>query len=358
MEGSSSTISDSLNVFDFVVKQGNGIKGLVDKGIETLPHQYVQPLEERFDTSTKTTTQSIPVIDVANWDDPQVAEAICEAAIRWGFFQIVNHGVPMEVLDQVKDAVHRFFESPVEEKAKYLRMNSPSETVCLNTSFNPRVEKVMEWKDYLTMLYVDDDKASAFWPPACREEAKEYMKRVKVVIRRLLQVLLKRINVKDIAEETEEYTLMGTIRLNFNYYPPCPNPEITTAIGRHSDASAITVLLQDETGGLYVRGEGDSWICVPPIDGALVINVGDVLQIMSNDLYKSIEHRAVGNRNKTRVSIPIFVAPGPDVLIGPLPQVLETGDKAVYKQVMYSDYLKCFFSKPHDGKAAMEFAKI
>lgn len=162
-------MTDSISVFDFVVKEGNGIKALVEKGFKTVPQQYVQPLEERFH-SIKTVSQeeSVPVIDVSNWDDSRVAESICEAAIKWGFFQIVNHGVPVEVMEQVKDSATRFFELPIEERKKYLRANSPSETVCFATSFNPHVEKVMEWKDYLTMLYVDDDQASAFWPPACR----------------------------------------------------------------------------------------------------------------------------------------------------------------------------------------------
>ncbi|KAH7541965.1 hypothetical protein FEM48_Zijuj02G0023100 [Ziziphus jujuba var. spinosa] len=354
--------SSSIDVFDFVVKEGNGIKALVvDNGFHTLPHQYIQPLEERFHTTTTIKTashQSVPVIDVSDWDDPGVAESICEAAIKWGFFQIVNHGVPSDVLDQVMDSAKRFFELPIEERKMYLRANSPSETVCFATSFNPLVEKVMEWKDYLTMLFVDDDQASAFWPPVCREEAREYMKRVEVVIKRLLQVLLKRINVKEEIGKETEYMLMGAMRINFNYYPPCPNPELVAAIGRHSDVSTITVLLQDNTGGLYVCGEGDSWIHVPPIDGALVVNIGDVLQMMSNNLYKSVEHRAVANRNKSRISIPIFVNPGPDALIGPLPQVLENGEKPVYKPIVYSDYFKLFFSKPHDGKNVMEFVKI
>ncbi|KAH7541967.1 hypothetical protein FEM48_Zijuj02G0023400 [Ziziphus jujuba var. spinosa] len=293
----------SIDVFDFVVKEGNGIKALVvDNGFHTLPHQYIQPLEERFHTTTTIKTashQSVPVIDVSDWDYLGVAESICEAAIKWGFFQIVNHGVPSDVLDQVMDSATRFFELPIEERKMYLRENSPSEAVCFATSFNPLVEKVME------------------------EEAREYMKRAEVVIKRLLQVLLKRINVKEEVGKETEYMLMGAMRINFNYYPPCPNPELVAAIGRHSDVSTITVLLQDNTGGLYVRGEGDSWIHVPPIDGALVINIGDVLQIMSNNLYKSIEHRAVANRNKSRISIPIFVNPGPDALVGPLPQVLE-----------------------------------
>lgn len=184
------------------------------------------------------------------------------------------------------------------------------------------------------------------------------MKRADLVIRRLLDVLLKRLNVRDI-DKTKEYMLMGELRLNLIYYPCCPNPELTAGVGRHSDISTITVLLQDETGGLYVRGtREDSWIHVPPVKGALIINIGDVLQILSNDQYKSIEHRAFANKSKNRISIPIFVNPGPDAIIGPLPEVLESGEKPMYKHVVFSDYFKHFFSKTHDGKTAIEFAKI
>ena len=193
-----------------------------------------------------------------------------------------------------------------------------------------------------------------------RDEAIEYMKRAEILIKRLLQVLMKRLNVEDI-DKMMEHLLMGTTTLNFNYYPNCPNPELTAGVGRHSDISTITILLQDDSGGLYVRREGsdaDSWIHVPPVTDALVINVGDVLQIMSNGLYKSVEHRALPNKNGSRISIPIFVSPGQDALIGPLPQVLETGEKPTYKQVLYSDYFKHFLSKPLDGKKVIEFAKI
>ncbi|GMN70728.1 hypothetical protein TIFTF001_055049 [Ficus carica] len=193
-----------------------------------------------------------------------------------------------------------------------------------------------------------------------RAEAIEYIKRVDLLIKRLLQVLMKRLNVKDI-DKMMERLLMGATRLHFNYYPKCPNPELTAGVGRHSDISTITILLQDDSGGLYVRREGsefDSWIHVPPATDALVINIGDVLQIMSNGLYKSVEHRALPNKNRSRISIPTFVSPEPDALIGPQPQVLETGEKPTYKQVLYLDYFNHFFSKPPDGKKVIEFAKI
>ncbi|KAJ7980569.1 2-oxoglutarate (2OG) and Fe(II)-dependent oxygenase superfamily protein [Quillaja saponaria] len=354
------SITQSLdNVTDFVILQGNGVKGLSEMGIKCLPKQYIQPLEERITKSKIVSQESIPIIDMLNWDDPKVAEAICDAAEKWGFFQIVNHGVPLQVLENVKNATHQFFGLSAEEKRQYSKENSPSNNVRFGTSFSPESEKALEWKDYLSLFYVSDCEASALWPPACREEVLEYMKRSEIVIRKLLDVLMKRLNVTEI-DKTKESFLMGSKRINLNYYPTCPNPELTVGVGRHSDVSTLTVLLQDDIGGLYVRGrsDDDSWVHVPPVRGSLVINVGDALQIMSNGRYKSIEHRVVANGSKNRISVPIFVNPRPCNIICPLPEVIANEEKAIYKEVLYSDYVKHFFSKGHDGKMTIEFAKI
>ncbi|KAE8683696.1 Feruloyl CoA ortho-hydroxylase 1 [Hibiscus syriacus] len=129
---------NSEKTIDFVVNKRNGIKGLVDTCIETVPELYTLPLEERLDPNNILTQHSIPVIDVSNWDDPKVTESICKAAQEWGFFQIINHGVPLEVLDAVKEAAPRFFGLPNEERNKYWAGNSPIETVALKTSFVPQ----------------------------------------------------------------------------------------------------------------------------------------------------------------------------------------------------------------------------
>ncbi|XP_059644937.1 feruloyl CoA ortho-hydroxylase F6H1-3-like [Cornus florida] len=355
----STLLSDSSDVKNFVMKEGYGVKGLAEMGLSALPKQYIQPLEERAGTIKIASGESIPVIDMSNWDDPKVAESICDAAEKWGFFQIVNHGVPLEVLEDVKKATHEFFGLPAEEKIKYSKGQSLTNNVRFGTSFSPVAEKALEWKDYLSLFYVSEDDASAFWPPGCKDQALEFMKRSEFVIRRLLEALMNRLNVKEI-DQTKEFLLMGSKRINLNYYPKCPNPELTVGIGRHSDVSTLTVLLQDNIGGLYVRKmDGDvSWIHVPPVNGSLVINIGDALQIMSNGRYKSIEHRVIANGSNTRISIPIFVNPRPGDVIGPLPEVLESGEKPIYKEVLCSDYVKHFFKKPHDGKDTVEYAKI
>ncbi|XVF57394.1 hypothetical protein PTKIN_Ptkin06aG0201800 [Pterospermum kingtungense] len=344
--------SDSSALTDFVINQGNGVKGLSELGLKALPKRCIQPLEERMCMANILTQESIPIIDMSNWEDTQVAKSICDAASKWGFFQIVNHDVPVQVLENVKDATYRFFGLPAEVKNKY------SNNVRFGTSFSPQAEKAFEWKDYLSLFYVSEEEASALWPPVCREEVLDYMKKSEVVIKQLLQVLMKGLDVNEM-DETKESLLMGSMRTNLNYYPICPNPELTVGVGRHSDVSTLTILLQDEIGGLFVRAnEGDNWIHVPPIKGSLVINVGDALQILSNGRYRSVEHRVVANGSKNRISVPIFVNPKPGDIIGPLPELIESGEKPIYKQVLYSDYVKHFFRKAHDGKKTVEFAQL
>lgn len=358
MAPSISVSSDSWDVLSFAVNKGHGVKGLSDLGLSALPKQYIQPLEEQITTSTVVNDDSIPVIDLSNWNDPKVADMICDAAEKWGFFQIVNHGIPLEVLENVKEATYRFFRSPADEKNKHSKDNSPSNNVRYGTSFTPKAEKALEWKDFLSLFYVSEEEAAAIWPSACRDEALDFMKQSEFVVRRLLQALMKGLNIHEI-DEARESLLMGSKRINLNYYPKCPEPELTVGVGRHSDVSTLTILLQDLIGGLYVKKlNSDEWVHVPPIAGAIVINVGDALQIMSNGRYKSIEHRVIANGNNNRISVPIFVNPRPNDIIGPLPEVLASGEKPIYKQVLYSDYVKHFFRKAHDGKETVAFAKI
>ncbi|KAJ4724052.1 2-oxoglutarate (2OG) and Fe(II)-dependent oxygenase superfamily protein [Melia azedarach] len=358
MAPTSATLTDSLALTDFVINQGHGVKGLSEMGLKTLPKEYIHPLEERVDKADILPQASIPVIDMSKWDDTEVAKSICDAAEKWGFFQVVNHCVSLEVLGRVKAATHRFFGLSAEEKKKYSKELSPSNNVRFGTSFNTQAEKALEWKDYLSLFYASDDESSALWPPACKDEVLEYMKSSEVLIKQLLQVLMKGLNVTEI-DQTKEKLLMGSLRTNLNYYPICPNPELTVGVGRHSDVSTLTILLQDDIGGLYVRGdEGQSWIHVPPVNGSLVINIGDALQILSNGKYKSVEHCVIANGSRNRISVPIFVNPRPKEILCPLPEVIATGKKPVYKPVLYSDYVKHFFRKAHDGKKTIDFAKI
>ncbi|CAH1440216.1 unnamed protein product [Lactuca virosa] len=328
-----SLLHNTRELKTFVVDEGHGVKGLSELKIKSLPELFIQPVEKRLDMSKVVPYESIPVIDMSNSDDLKVREAICDAAEKWGFFQIINHGVPLSIIDNVKDATHKFFMLPPEEKKKYLFKNSPTKNVRLVTSFIPEVDTVLEWKDYLSCFYVSDDEANSFWPSVCRDQVLEYLKNSESLIKRLLEALIKRLDIPKLDDKNKSNS----------YGIDANKPK----------------LLPYETGGLYVRKlDSENWVHVPPIKGSLTINIGDALQIMSNGLYKSIEHHVVANGNKNRISVPIFVNPRPNDVIGPLPQVINRGEKALYKQVLYSDYVKHFYRKSHNGKDTIDFAKV
>ncbi|KAL2487945.1 2-oxoglutarate (2OG) and Fe(II)-dependent oxygenase superfamily protein [Forsythia ovata] len=360
------SFDDENSLFDFVVKNGNGVKGLVDSGIAKVPERYVQPPQERID-KLDAFTQVLSPIDLSKLDQPaehdQVAEAVVRAAETLGFFQVVNHGVPIELLEALKDASHKFFAQPPGKKAVYLKGVSPSPLVKYGTSFVPEKEKALEWKDYVSMVYTNDAEALENWPDHCKDVALEYLKASTMMVKKLLEILLNNIGATQDQDSRIE-ALIGQKMVNMNFYPACPNPELTVGVGRHSDMGTLTVLLQDGIGGLYVKAEENidagkmaEWIEIPPIPGALVINVGDTLQILSNGRYKSAEHRVRTTSMQSRVSIPLFTTPKPTVKIGPLPQLVEIDQIAHYREIAFGDYMNNFFGKAHDGKSSLNFAQ-
>ncbi|KAK2368355.1 2-oxoglutarate (2OG) and Fe(II)-dependent oxygenase superfamily protein [Trifolium repens] len=193
------------------------------------------------------------------------------------------------------------------------------------------------------------------------EDELEYLKLSSKIARDILELLIGRLGVE--LDESKIEGLIGSKKVNMNYYPTCPNPDLTVGVGRHSDTGIITVLLQDGIGGLYVKAEDDNddgngeWLAIPPISGALVINVGDALQILSNGKYKSAEHRVMTTSTQSRVSIPLFTHPIPTQRIGPFPELVKKDGFAKYKEVLWKDYIKNFFANPHNGKKTLDLAK-
>ncbi|CAI9106606.1 OLC1v1005800C1 [Oldenlandia corymbosa var. corymbosa] len=364
------SFEDTNSLFDFVVRNGNGVKGLVDSGIEKVPKKYIQPSSERIHKivgSEKSPYQQfISPIDLSLLDGPnhdQVVKAIVNASETFGFFQLVNHGVPVDLLESLKLAAHQFFAQPSEKKAVYLPAEGRSHLVKYGTSFAPEKEKALEWKDFLNMIYSNDSEALEHWPMLCKEVALDYLKSSNQMVRRLLTILFENLGEK--LEDSKLDSLIGLKMVNMNFYPACPNPDLTVGVGRHSDMGTLTILLQDGIGGLQVKvekdlsaGQKEEWIAIPPCPGALVINIGDALQIISNGRYKSAEHRVRTTSKQSRVSIPIFTIPKPTEKISPLPQLVERDGVAHYREVIFQDYMNNFFGKAHEGKKSLDFARI
>ncbi|GMI85392.1 Scopoletin 8- Hydroxylase [Hibiscus trionum] len=354
-------LDDANSVFEFVVKQGNGIKGLVDSGLSKVPGVYVQPPNERIDKENAIKLE-LPPIDLSKLDD-EVGEQIVRAAETLGFFQVINHGVPLHLLESLKDTAHKFFSLPLERKAVYLPPVTPSPTVKYGTSYLPEKEKALGWKDYILMQYTDDDEALRYWPQEIREVLLEYLRSSIVLVKKLVQILLENLGAK--RDDPMIDVLIGTKTVAMIFYPTCPNPDVTVGIGRHSDIGMLTVLLQDDVGGLYVKIEEAmdyekkaEWIEIPPVPGALVINVADMLQVLSNGKYRSAEHAVRNTNTNSRVSVPIFTMPLETAKMAPLPQVVEKDGIARYKEFMFGDYMNNIYENALDGKRLLNFAKI
>ncbi|MED6150762.1 hypothetical protein PIB30_075661 [Stylosanthes scabra] len=274
----------------------------------------------------------------------------------------MNYGVPLELLESLKDSSHKFFNLSPEEKSLFSsEVMSASTKVMYGTSFVPEKEKTLEWRDFLSLGYTTDEDALRYWPNQCMKETLEYLKLSSKVVRDIVEVLIENLGVKLEKSRIEILCCMKQIQLN--YYPQCPNPDLTVGVGRHSDIGAITVLLQDNIGGLYAKYDNEhnndeEWLEIPPIPGALVIFIGDTIEILSNGKYKSSEHRVKTRSTKSRVSVALFNFPKPTEKIGPLEELVKKDGVARYKQVVFQDYMNNFFANTHHGKeSSLDFAK-
>ncbi|PQM40980.1 1-aminocyclopropane-1-carboxylate oxidase homolog 1-like [Prunus yedoensis var. nudiflora] len=129
---------------------------------------------------------------------------------------------------------------------------------------------------------------------------------------------------------------------------------------KHADNVFLTVLLQDHIGGLQVLHQ-NKWIDVPPMPGALVVNIGDLLQLLSNDRFKSVEHRVLANRVGPRVSVPCFFSTGMlplERLYGPIKELLSEDNPPKYRETTIREYTAHFNDKGLDGTSALTHFKL
>jgi len=170
----------------------------------------------------------------------------------------------------------------------------------------------------------------------------EYKKEMQKLARRLTWLMLGSLGIakKDLkwAGSTGE-SKKGSAALQLNYYPACPDPDQAMGLAAHTDSTLLTILYQSNTSGLQVLKEGIGWITVPPIPGGLVVNVGDLLHILSNGLYPSVLHRAVVNRTKHRLSIAFLYGPPSSVEISPLQKLVGPNHPPLYRPVTWNEYL-------------------
>ncbi|KAL8034927.1 hypothetical protein ABFX02_12G062500 [Erythranthe guttata] len=337
-----------------------GVKGLVDRGLPTIPRFFVHPPDPDTSTepgsSTRTRT-SIPVIDFSAPRSTLVKQ-IRDSASALGFFQIVNHGIPPETINQLLSSARSFNELPEEEKARFYSRDM-SHGAAFSTNFDLYQSNAASWRDTLQLRLAPTPPDWDHVPENCKDAIVDWDKEVARFGEELMGLLCEGLLGSENAGLLKEMSCLDTRIMVAHYYPYCPQPELTKGLSSHTDPGVLTVLVQNEVPGLQVK-VGDEWADVEPVEGAIVINIGDILQILSNDEYKSVEHKVVANSSKDpRVSVAVFFNPGRrEDLFGPLQGLISPDKPPHYRQFTFKDYMTRFFSKALDGKTLTNYYRV
>uniref|UniRef100_A0A0D6QSZ2 Fe2OG dioxygenase domain-containing protein n=1 Tax=Araucaria cunninghamii TaxID=56994 RepID=A0A0D6QSZ2_ARACU len=303
--------------------------------------------------------QRIPVIDLSplNSISPEeinvepLINQIEKACREWGFFQVINHDVSLELIRWLQSEAAKFFSLPLQEKLKVRRdMNNP-----FGYYDSELTKNVRDWKEVFdfacrgTIHLPRDFEGESHdtrsltnqWPenpPHLREACEKYAEAVEKLSFRLLGLISRSLGLPGdyFDSKFEEHTS----RLRLNHYSRCPVPHLALGVGRHKDAGALTVLLQDDVEGLQVKKKDGEWLTVKPVPGAFIINVGDCIQVWSNDKYESVEHRVVVNDKEERFSVPFFFTPSHHVMMAPAPELLNEDNPPKYKEFNWGKFYK------------------
>jgi isopenicillin N synthase-like dioxygenase len=297
---------------------------------------------------------SVPVIDIAGVTQSasgdtaqQAVNAIAKACREWGFFQVINHGVPDELIDTVWQQTRAFFSGPAVVKEAILRTReNPWGYYNNELTKNQRDKK--EVFDYTTDGTDPIYGAENRWPDV-GTEFRDSMRAYLEACTRLSLTLLEAFCVgMDLPADFMRNDFAGkhTGFIRLNYYPivdPLATgngqelPDADMGVHHHTDAGALTVLLQDDVGGLQVFRDG-YWHDIPSVPGAFVINTGDMMQVWSNDIYQAALHRVLAMDRSDRYSIPFFFNPAAATEVSPLPSVVTKERPSRYRSINWSDF--------------------
>ncbi|KAL3515505.1 hypothetical protein ACH5RR_022407 [Cinchona calisaya] len=305
---------------------------------------------------------SLPVIDFsllssANPDDrAKVIEDLGKACEEWGFFMVINHGIPENLTNALFDVCNEFFDMPEEEKLQFETKHPlypvmvRSGTVC-----NDSNQKALFWRDYLR-FFVHPEFHCPNKPKEFSDLVLEYSLRTRDLARKLLGGISESLGLEEdyIEKATELDSSMQIFAAN--YYPPCPQPDLAIGIPPHTDPGLLTFLLQNGVGGLEIKHDG-KWFHLDAIPGSIFVNTADQLEIISNGKYKSVWHRAVLNNKKTRISLVVANGPSPDTIVTPASPLLRENPPA-YGPMKYREYVEVQRSSRLNQKPTLDQLKL
>ncbi len=306
-------------------------------------------------------SQTVPVIDIgAPGDRHEVAAQIDRACRNWGFFQIIDHGIEPPLFDKVRSETKKFFALPKRVKESLSRSRDNARGY-YNRELTKNIRDMKEVFDFARTACTEQPENHPAnrtpdgynqWPeanliPGFKPAMLEYYRACETVALSLLRTIAKGLGVA--AEElTRDFENDHSSFVRLNYYPTTDPLAVDNEAGRatdtghlgvhhHTDAGALTLLLQDNVGGLQVCRDGE-WFAVDPVSDALVVNIGDVMQVWTNDLYRAPRHRVLASRGQGRYSIPFFYNPSYDAVYHPLDKLTSEESPARYSPINWGEF--------------------
>lgn len=305
--------------------------------------------------SRKLDFREVPMVDIGalgGADDAAVIREIARVCQDVGFMYVCNHGVPQSVLDDLVAQAKLFFDLPVREK------------------MSAAVEKSPQFRGYLPLEYTGDEGPEGRnlqegfmimqdrplgtvplhgpnqWPqalPSLRAPMMRYFVELEKLARRMLPGFAAALGLA--ADFFAPFHDQAMTTLKLNHYPP--QPAMTEGemigVGGHCDGGSFTILWQDDLGGLEIRNRSGEWVGVPPVEGAFVVNIGNMLQLWTNGRFSSTEHRVINRYGKDRNSIAFFVNPNYSAQIRPVIDVAAANVAAIdYGQRLQVNYRRIY----------------
>ncbi|XP_050231089.1 oxoglutarate-dependent flavonoid 7-O-demethylase 1-like [Mercurialis annua] len=331
------------------------VQELVKNPILSVPSRYVVRSSDDHKTlscKSLSKTTIIPTFDFNLLLSKETSEfeiqrlhSVCQ---EWGIFQVVNHGI-RSTLNKVNDEIEEFYKLPLEEKMKYKIRAGDFE----GYGATERTQGKLDWGDRFYMITNPISRRKPHLlpdlPSSLKNSLENYISEMQKLAKKLLEFLARALKIEEV--EMVEMFEDGMQSVRMTYYPPCPQPELVVGITPHSDATGITILNQvNGVDGFQIKKDG-VWMPVSFLPDALVVNLGDILQILSNGAYQSIEHGAAVNSEKERISIAFFCNPKFDAEIGPSKSLINPQNPPIYKRIGMEDYVKGFFSQKLNSKS-------
>jgi isopenicillin N synthase-like dioxygenase len=294
-------------------------------------------------------TIEVPVIDVGDFGHDNWLQAFDDACCHWGCFQVVNHGMDDSLVQSTLLQMADFFDLPRSEKLELER----TEANAWGFFDRELTKNVRDWKEIFDYGPAVHDGPMSGSRPQWPQLLPQFQPRMEAFYAACEGIATKLLAGMSVNLGMPGGHLAGcfgaeqTSFLRLNYYPRCTAPDEHLGISQHTDAGALTVLLQDDQAGLQFEHDG-SWYTVQPRPGALVINIGDIVQVWSNDRYTAPLHRVLANAERERYSAPFFYNPSYQTDYAPLPGVVSVDCPAAYKSINWGEF--------RAGRAAGDYA--